>query len=306
MVDAPINPSAGTPDADARRARVGAIYALSAYGAWGLTPIYWRAIGTVTPLEIICHRALWSTLFVAGLIAIAGRAPELLATLRSKRRMAALAMSGALVMSNWYVYIWSVLHGYVLEASLGYYINPLVSVLLGVVFLRDRLGPMRIAAVALAVVAVAYLTWALGVAPWLALYLAVTFGLYGLIRKLVPVEPLVGLVVETGLAAPLALAWIAWAEANGSATFLAGGGSVRDLLLMGAGVITAVPLIWFAAAAGRLRLSTLGFFQYISPSIMFVLAIFAFGEALTMPHLIAFGMIWVALALYSVEAARAA
>jgi chloramphenicol-sensitive protein RarD len=293
-----------TPHAAAARTRAGALYAVAAYGLWGLTPIYWHALGEVGTLEIICHRALWSTVFVLAMIGAAGKLGELVRVATNWRTLGALVVSGSLVMGNWYVFIWAVQRGYVLETSLGYYINPLVSVLLGVLFLGDRMGPLRIAAVALATVAVLYLTWSLGVAPWLALFLAITFGLYGLVRKLVPVDPLVGLAIETGIAAPLAIAWIVWAGGTGQSHFLVGGFGFRDMMLMGAGLITALPLVWFAAAASRLSLSSVGFFQYIAPTLNFLIAVFVFGEAFTHAHMVAFTLIWTALMLVSYEAVR--
>ena len=293
------------PDmAAAARTRTGALYALAAYGLWGLTPIFWRAIGPVGALEIICHRALWSTVFVGLMIAAVGRLPELLRVIRDWRTLRILALSGALVMGNWYVFIWAVQRAYVLETSLGYYINPLVSVLLGVVVLRDRLGPFRMVAVGLASLAVAYLTWSLGVAPWMGLFLAASFGLYGLIRKMVVVDPLAGLFIETGLAAPFALGWMFWTAHTGEAGFLSGGLAWRDVLMASSGLITALPLVWFAAAASRLSLSSVGFFQYLSPSLNFLIAVFLFGEPFTHAHFVAFSLIWVACALASYDAIR--
>lgn len=290
--------------AAAARTRTGAFYALAAYGLWGLTPIFWRAIGPVDTLEIICHRALWSTLFVGLMMAASGRLPELLRVLHDWRTLRILALSGALVMGNWYVFIWAVQRNYVLETSLGYYINPLVSVLLGVLVLRDRLGPYRMVAVGLATLAVAYLTWSLGVAPWMGLFLAASFGLYGLIRKMVVVDPLAGLFVETGLAAPFALGWMLWSAHTGEAGFLSGGLAWRDVLMAGSGLITALPLVWFAAATSRLSLSSVGFFQYLSPSLNFLIAVFLFGETFTQAHFVAFSLIWLACALASYDAIR--
>ena len=286
------------------RARTGAFYAVSAYAFWGLMPIYWHALGPIDAVEIVLHRAVWSTVFVVGLVVATGRWPALREAMGERRRLLALMLSGVLVMGNWSCFIWAVQHGFVLETSLGYYINPLVSVMLGVVVLGDRLGRTRACAVALAAIAVLYLTWSLGVAPWLALFLATTFGLYGLIRKLVPTEPLVGLAIETGFVAPFGLVWMIWAADNGHSAFLADGFGWRELLLVGSGPATALPLVWFAAAASRLSLSSVGFFQYIGPTLQFLLAVFLFGEAFTHAHFVAFLLIWAALALVSWEAIR--
>jgi chloramphenicol-sensitive protein RarD len=281
-------------------ASLGILYAFLAYGAWGLLPIYWKSLGAGSPLEIICHRILWSLVFLMGLLLRQRRHPEIKALLATPRNLGWLLVSALLLTTNWGIYIYGVNTGQVVESSLGYFINPLVSVLLGLVALKEHLRWGQQIAVTLATLAVGYFIWQLGNVPWIALGLAVTFAFYGLVRKLVPVSPLMGLAIETLLMAPAALLLLLYWGAIGAGKF---GSSVSlTLLLMSAGVITSLPLLWFNHAAKRLRLSTLGFFQYLNPSLQLGLGVFLYGEPFTLTHAVTFGLIWTALLLYTVTA----
>ncbi len=283
---------------------VGGAYAVLAYLAWGLMPIYWKAVGEVSPAQMVAHRVLWSAVVTLGLIAWFRRGPALRATLASPRKLAVLATTTILVTGNWLIFVWAVQAGHVLEASLGYFINPLFNVLLGLLLLKERLRRWQALAVGIAALGVVNLGWQLQALPWIALSLALSFGLYGLIRKMAPVEPLVGLTIETLLALPVALGYLALLEVRGEGAFLHGGW-VRDVLIMAAGLITALPLLWFANAAKRLRFSTLGLFQYLAPSCQMALAVYAYDEPFTPAHQLTFACIWGALALYSADARRA-
>lgn len=283
---------------------VGIAYALAAYLLWGLTPIYWKALRAIPGPEVLAQRMIWALLFVAILIAIFRQWRGVRRVIGSWRRLVPLMVTSVLVSFNWGVYIWAVNADHILEASLGYFINPLVNVLLGVVFLGERLRPWQGLAVLLAVGGVVNLTLSLGVFPWISLSLAVSFGFYGLIRKIVPTEPLVGLSCETALVLPVALAYLAYLSVTGTA-------AAHDadlglwLLLIGSGVVTALPLLWFAQAAKRLQYTTIGLVQYVAPSLHFALAVFLYGETFTDAHLITFACIWGGLVIYTVDSAHA-
>ncbi|MDQ2694983.1 MAG: EamA family transporter RarD [Pseudomonadota bacterium] len=283
---------------------LGAFYALLAYLTWGLMPIYWKAVSEVPPLEMVAHRVVWSVLVLAVLLSVFRRWPEFLATLRDRRRMLLLAGTAVLITGNWLGFIWAVQHDRVMEASLGYYINPLLNVVLGVAVLGERLRPWQTVAVAVAALGVLNMILQLGVVPWIALGLALTFGVYGLLRKTAPVDGLVGLAVETLLLAPLALGFLIHAGWQGTGRFLASGWQT-DLLIIQAGLITALPLLWFANAARRLRYSTLGFIQYLAPSVQLWLAVAVYQEPFTLTHLLTFGCIWLALVVYTADASLA-
>jgi chloramphenicol-sensitive protein RarD len=282
----------------------GALYAALAYGTWGVLPIYWKALAGVPLVEVLAHRIAGTVIFTALLLAGLRRMPELGHALRSSRERRALLASGALIAINWGVFIWAVGAGRILETSLGYYLNPLVNVLLGTVFLRERLRRAQGIAVALAGAGVAVMLLSHGELPWIALTLALSFGLYGLLHKLTRVRPIAALAIETGALAPAALAYLLLAtEPLGGA--LVSGGRLAQALLLLAGPITALPLLWFASAARRLRLSTLGLFQYLAPTLALLVAVFLYGETFTRAHGIAFLLIWSALALYSADALQA-
>lgn len=280
---------------------MGALYAFCAFLAWGFNPVYFKAVAAVPVVEVVAHRVVWSVLFLAMVVSFGRQWPAILRALVDRRVLATLAISTLLLTSNWGLYVWAVANERVLETSIGYFINPLVSVLLGVVFLRERLNRVQMVAVALAVAGVAYLTWGYGQAPWIALYLAVSFGLYGLVRKTAPVDALGGLFIETVICLPLAVGYLIWVQGAGAGAF-GRQGLAFDLLLMASGPVTALPLLWFSAAARRLNLSTVGFFQYIAPSTQFLLAIFAYGEFFTAAHAVAFPLIWTALAIITADA----
>jgi chloramphenicol-sensitive protein RarD len=287
----------------AHELRLGLAYGVAAYGSWGFMPVYIKAVRTVPILEVLSHRVFWAFLLLLALCWRRGELPAIRAALRTPRTLALLAGSTVAIAVNWLGYIGAVVQGHVLEASLGYFINPLVNVLFGVAILGEKLDrPVRIA-VAIAGAGVLWMTFRAGQVPWIALTLASSFGLYGLLRKLAPVGGLAGLTIETGLLAPLAGGFIAWAVASGRSGFLAGHWKT-DVLLLLAGPITAVPLLFFAGAARRLPLSTLGFLQYFSPSLQFLLAVFAYREPLDPARLVAFAFIWMALAIFGVYTAR--
>jgi chloramphenicol-sensitive protein RarD len=281
----------------------GLAFALLAYGTWGFFPIYFKALGHVPAVEVLAHRVVWSVVLLAIVTPLVGRWSTALQALgpHTRRQVAA---SAVLIAANWGTYIWAVQAGRVLQASLGYFVNPLVSVLLGVAFLHERLRRLQTWAIALAALGVAALIVDRGELPWLPLTLALTFGLYGLVRKRAGVDPIGGLLAETALLAPLALGFVVLLAARGTGAF--GRGAGTSLLLLAAGPITAVPLVWFASGVRRLPLSTVGLLQYVTPTVQFLLAVLVYGERFTFAHGIAFGCIWTALALYSWDALRAA
>jgi len=278
----------------------GLIYAASAFLIWGLSPLYWKALVAVPALEIIAHRVVWSFLFLMGLILLQRRWSEFAEILKSGRMLLTLMLTAILVSANWLLYIWAVNNNYMLQASLGYYINPLVNVVLGLLFLRERLRRPQILAVMLAASGVLYLTMAYGEFPWISLTLALSFGLYGLIRKVAPVGALVGLAVETMLLSPPALTYLIHLNSQEADTILRVSLKL-DLLLIGCAPLTAAPLLFFTLGAKRLYLSTLGLMQYIGPSGMFLLAIFHYNEPFSTTQVWTFAMIWAALGIYSTD-----
>jgi chloramphenicol-sensitive protein RarD len=278
--------------------RSGALFALGAYGLWGVVPIYWKTLAHVPAAEVVAHRVIWSVFFVAGILAFSRGFGRAATALRSRRTLAFLSASTFVIAINWGLFIWAVQSGRILQASLGYYVNPLVSVALGVVFLGERLSRSQVVAVVLATIGVLILTFAGGAFPWVSLVLAGTFAAYGLLRKLAPVDAIEGLFVETLLVLPIALAVVLFREHAGTGA-LGRGGFVRGSLLAAAGPITAVPLLFFAAAARRLPLTTLGFFQYVSPTLQFLCAVLLYGEKLTSAHIATFAFIWIGLCIFS-------
>ena len=278
------------------------VQAVGAYLLWGFLPLYFRALGAVPPFEIVAQRILWSLLLLVGLVFALRRTAPFRAAFRPAT-LRPLAASAVLIAVNWLVYIWAVAHGHVLEASLGYYLNPLLNVLLGVVVLRERLTAAQVAATLLAAAGVGVLALGTG-AIWVSLTLGASFALYGLVRKMTPVEALEGLAIETALLAPLAAAFALWLAATDRAVF--GEGALLSLGVVLSGAVTVAPLLLFNAAARRLRYSTIGILQYLAPTIQFLLAALLFGEEVTRAHAIAFGAIWLALAIYAVDALRSA
>lgn len=288
---------------DNREAAVGVGYALLAYGLWGFSPIYFKAIDHVPALDVLGHRVVWSALLLAVLLGLRRRLGEIAGVLRDFARLRWLLVSALLISANWGAYIYSVQSDRILEASLGYYINPLVSVFLGMLFLKESLRPWQWLAIALAAAGTLNMALSLGVVPWLSLFLAFSFGFYGLVRKAAPVPPMLGLFVETLLVAPAALAFLAWLDLQGEGSF-ARIDRYTDFMLVAASLVTALPLLWFTNAAKRLRLSTVGMFQYIAPTVQFFLAVFVYGEIFTIAHAVTFGLIWFALALYTFDVVR--
>jgi len=281
--------------------RRGYILGLSAYIIWGLFPLYFKAIANVPAVEIIIHRVLWSALF-GGLLLLVWKHPGWWRELRDNpRRLAILALSGTLIAANWLTYVWSVNNGRMLEASLGYYINPLVNVLLGMMILGERLRRLQWIAVGLAAIGVAQQVWQVGSLPWVSLVLALTFGTYGLIRKQAPVKALPGLVVETWMLVPIALGWLLLNPAASSAQ-AAFWTTSEAWWLVAAGPVTLVPLVCFNAAARHLPYTTLGFLQYTAPTLVLLQAVLLFDEHLSSSSLLAFIFIWAGLAIYSVDA----
>ncbi|GAB6906715.1 EamA family transporter RarD [Desulfosarcina cetonica] len=281
----------------------GVFMAFTAFLIWGLSPIYWRALDQVSAFEIILHRMLWSFVILVPLV-VAGRQWHAFRhALATPRILGTLLLTSVLVGANWLLYIWAVNNGRVLQASLGYYINPLVNVLLGMIFLGERLRRAQTLAVCLAAAGVLYLTMRHGVFPWVSLALAFSFGIYGLVRKVAAVGALVGLTVETLLLTLPAAIWIAHLHRMGSGAFLHSG-MRTDLLLMGTGILTATPLLLFNLGAKRITLATLGFVQYTAPTGMLLLGITLFGEPFTTVQAMTFGLIWTALAIYSWDALR--
>ncbi|MBK8907481.1 MAG: EamA family transporter RarD [Rhodospirillales bacterium] len=286
------------PAPAARSVTGGVFLALGAFGMWGVFPVYFKAVASVPAAEVLCHRIVWSALFGAILITALGQWPAVAEALARRRIVLTLAASAIVVSCNWVVFIWAVAHDHVLESSLGYYISPLVNVLLGTIVLHERLDRLQWIAVAIAAAGVLYQTIALGTLPWISLALAVSWGLYGLIRKVVEVEALPGLFIETLILTPFALAWLGWLAAHGSGAFGAGG-AYMDVLLALSGVLTAMPLILFVAGARRLPLTTLGLLQYTVPTLHFLMAVVVFKEPFGPERLVTFACIWLGLALYS-------
>ena len=291
------------PRADAQPAhddRLGIIFAASSYVIWGVIPVYWRMLGPMSAFELTSHRIVWSALFVTLVVAARGHLSRVLAMARNPRLLALMALTSVLIATNWTTYIYTVESHQLVEASLGYYINPLVSVALGAFLLGEHLSRVRLAAIALAAIAVAVQTVALGHFPWIALVLAFSFGFYGYFRKRAPIEALDGLCIETWILFPLTAGYVLWLWANGSGMFPKAG-FVPDAILIFGGPVTAIPLTLFAAGARRIRLSTLGFLQYLSPSITLLLAVFGFHEPFNTVNAVSFGAVWLALMLVALE-----
>ena len=285
-------------DAEAaqRHARSGLWFGLGAYVLWGVLPIYFNALDQVGAIDIVAHRVLWSVPFLLLLLFTFGGAGELRRVLRQPRTIGYLAITAVLIGTNWLVYVYAVVSGHILAGSLGYYLNPLVNVLMGRVMLKERLSWLQWAAVAIAAVGMSGLAFQAAGQLWISLVLAVSFATYGLMRKVAPVEPTAGVAVETTLILPLAVAWLGWGLASGRPVF--GSTALETTLLLLAGIVTTVPLILFTAAAHRLRYSSLGMLQFVAPTLQFVCAVFIFHEPFTRWHAVAFGSIWLALALY--------
>jgi chloramphenicol-sensitive protein RarD len=284
----------------ARLSPRGLLAGAGAFTIWGLFPVYLHPLRAVPALQVIAHRISWSCLFILAWMLWRGELGRLSAIFTRPALLARLLLSALLISSNWLVYVWGVSHGQIVETSLGYYINPLMNVVLGIFVLRERLNPVQWFAIALAAVAVVYVTLEAGRAPWIAFALAVSFSLYGLVRKVISVEALPGLATETLLLMPFAAAYLGWCEAAGSGALTRSGGEVAALLV-GSGVVTAVPLFLFAYAARLLPYSTVGVLQYIGPSLQLACGVLLFHERFDGARAVGFVLIWLALAIYATD-----
>lgn len=279
--------------------RKGVLYGILCYGTWGFFPLYWKMLKHVPPVEILCHRMFWSMVFMATLFVGIRRYP-VRQHVRTRRQFLLLFLTGALMAANWGVYIWAINNGHIVQSSLGYYINPLLNVLFGFLFLKERLNRVQCVSLLLAVVGVTYLTVDFGSFPLISIVLALTFALYGLVRKKIDIDATSALTVETIYMSFPALAYLV-------VTFLQGNNALNDfhlptaLLLAMGGVVTALPLLWFGKAAERIPLSTMGFIQYLSPSLQLLIGVIIFGEPFTPSHVVCFSCIWLGLILFSAD-----
>jgi chloramphenicol-sensitive protein RarD len=280
--------------------RTGIFSAALAFLAWGLFPLYFHAIDDVPPAQILAHRVLWSLLFLLVVLAVR-RKWDWLDVVRKPRVLASFIASAFLLSANWLIYIWSVNNRHVIEASLGYFINPLVNIMLGYLLLKERLRPAQWAAIGVAALGVGWLTWQAGTVPWIALMLAATFGGYGLLRKTAALGALEGLSFETMVLFPLAAGYVIWLTLHGQNAFLNTASDGTRWLLAAAGPITAIPLLLFASGARKIPLSVLGLLQYLAPTMQFLLGVWMFHEAFSVHRLAGFALIWAALGLYAGE-----
>lgn len=276
--------------------------AICAYLMWGFLPIYWKLLRQASAVEILSHRVLWSLFFLLIFLIIARRLPsfrsEISSICKDPRRIMGVFAATVLISLNWLVYIWAVNDNRIVETSLGYYINPLVNVLLGIALLKEKLSKRQYLAVALAALGVLNLVLYFGVIPWVALSLATTFSLYGLCKKMLGISPITGITLETLLIAPPALIYLLFLNSQGTGVF-GPANPISTVLFIGAGIVTALPLVMFANAANHLPLSLLGFIQYLSPTFALLTGVFLYHEPFTQTHAISFGLIWLALAIFS-------
>lgn len=279
-----------------RSHRRGLIFGLAAYGLWGVLPVYFKAVAAVPALDIVAHRIIWSLPFLALLLTWGGAWREVREAVSARNTLALLVLTSLLIAVNWLLYVYAVVSGHILAGSLGYYLNPLMNVLLGRIVLKERLSGLQWAAVAIAAAGVSALAMGAAGQLWISLTLAVSFATYGLLRKIAPVDAVAGLTVETALLLPVAAAWLAIGALSGAPSF--GSTTSETVLLVLAGIVSTTPLLLFTGAARRLRYSTLGMLQFIAPTLQFLIAVLLYGEAFTTAHAIAFGSIWIALALY--------
>ncbi|WP_194090966.1 EamA family transporter RarD [Vibrio hibernica] len=285
-------------DDELKRTKQGVLLAIMAYMMWGIAPIYFKALGEVSPFEILCHRIIWSFVFLAALLYFTKGWQLIKTTLKSRTKVLYLLVTSVTIGVNWLVFIWAISIDHMLDASLGYYINPLFNVLLGMIFLNEQLRKMQWFAVALASIGVLVQLIVFGSVPIIAIVLAISFGIYGLLRKKVNLDAFTGLFIETLVLLPVALVYL-FIFADTATSNMSSNSSLLNTLLISAGIVTTLPLLCFAGAAVRLRLATLGFIQYIGPSLMFLLAVFVYGEAFTSDKIITFAFIWAALILFT-------
>ncbi|WP_255454666.1 EamA family transporter RarD [Parasphingopyxis sp. CP4] len=287
-----------------RNTPAGYAFGIGVYLLWGLVPLYFKLLDHVGAFETVAHRIVWSVGFLLILLLAVGKLGSLRATFRNPRTLAALALSATLIGVNWLVYIWAVINEHILAASLGYFLNPLLNVVLGTLFLKEKLRPATMIAIGLAAIGVAILAWSALDTLWVSATLAVSFALYGYVRKVTDAGAIEGLAVETALLTPLCIAYLAWLGAAGGLMF--GTDTNTDILLILAAVVTSIPLMLFAAAAKRLTLTTLGFIQYIAPSMVFLIGAFIFKEPLNSGQIACFLFIWAGLALFTIDNLRMA
>jgi len=286
-----------------RQGVLGAAAASACYLLWGLSVIFYRQLAHVSPLEILAHRSLWSLLITSTLIVTIRHHRHLLTVLHNRRAMQTLFLSGLIIGSNWTVFVWAVNSSRILETSLAYFINPLMSVLVGVVFLKESITNGQRAAIALAAAGVVYFTFSLGFVPWISLYLAASFAFYGYLKKTLRVDALEGLWVETIVIAPFGIAFLLWQSRHGGSAFVTDGW-YTDLFLALSGVMTTVPLLLFTYGAQRIRLTTLGLLQYLVPTMSFAIAVWVYHEPLSTGHLATFGFIWAGLVIFTFDSWR--
>ncbi|ADU67492.1 EamA family transporter RarD [Pantoea sp. At-9b] len=289
---------------DTQHTRQGIGYALGAYFLWGVAPAYFKLVKEVPPTEIMTHRVIWSVLFMLLLITLSRNWNLVCSVLRQPKKVLLLAITAFTIGGNWLLYIWAVNNQHILEASLGYFISPLFNVVLGMLFMRERFRPLQWLAVLLAALGVLVQLWKFGSVPMIALGLALTFAFYGLMRKKIQVDAQSGMLIETLWMFPLAVIYL-FGFADSATSHLSANPLSLNLKLIAAGIVTTVPLMLFAAACTRLRLSTIGFFQYLGPTLMFLLAVLFYGESVTPDKMVTFGFIWLALAFFIVDAAIA-
>jgi len=278
----------------------GILNGIAAYALWGFFPIYWKLLQQVSALQVIGHRIAWSFILLIAFILLTKQWKDFRSAALTSKTLGIYAVAAVLLTINWLVYVWGVNTGFIVETSLGYFINPLLSVLLGVIFLRERLRSAQWIPVGLAAAGVIYLTLAYGRLPWIALTLAFTFGFYGFVKKLAPLGSLYGLTLETGIVFPIALIYLAVVEFTGVGAFLHDGALI-DLLLIGAGVVTTIPLLMFASAAKQIPLTVVGILQYIAPTLQFLIGVFIYREPFDQSRLVGFGLVWLALIIFWVE-----
>ncbi len=280
----------------------GTWYAIGAYVAWGLLPFYWKQLQQVPSLQVVSHRILWSCLMLFAVLLLSRQWRQFREAVRQPGIVGIYLGAAALIGINWFVYVWAVNAGFIVETSLGYFINPLISVALGVIFLRERLRPWQWPPVALAALGVLYLTFIYGALPWIALVLAFAFGFYGLLKKVAPLGSLYGLTLETAILSPLVLLYLLTAEWRGEGVFMHQG-LLTDILIIGTGLATTMPMLLFASAARRIPLSLVGLLQYIAPTLQFLIGVLVYDEPFTQTRLIGFSIIWIALLVFGVEGA---
>lgn len=278
----------------------GILYGIGAYALWGLFPLYWKQLHDVDALQVIGHRIGWSFVLLMVYILATGQWKAFRSVAFARKTIGVYSVAAILLSVNWLVYVWGVNAGFIVETSLGYFINPLLSVLMGVIFLRERLRSWQWVPVGIAALGVGYLTFVYGRPPWIALSLAFSFGFYGLVKKLSPLGSLYGLTLETGIVFPVALIYLVFVSFTGTGAFLHQGGRI-DLFLIGAGIATTIPLLMFASAAKQIPLSIVGMLQYIAPTLQFLIGVLVYKEPFDFAHFIGFAIVWVALIIFAVE-----